>query len=151
MIGRPESWRRRSRVFCALTAVGYGIRVVLWLLPEGSSDIHAWRIFAQTIRTVGLAETYRLLPLFNHPPIMGWWSVVALRLADYQGPTFAQAFKLPSLLAELATAYCSNSRSRPFTPVFNRINRSRVRIFLSAARSHTGQDVRRPRTDPAET
>jgi hypothetical protein len=101
-----------------LALLGYVVRVVVWFLSDGSNDIRTWRLFAQTIRDVGLAETYRSQPLFNHPPIMGWWSLAALKIADGHVLTFAQTFKIPSLVAEVCTglllfaAWTRRQRSR---------------------------------------
>jgi hypothetical protein len=120
---RPAIPEKRSSSRSAFGAVdlallGYVIRIVIWFLSDGSNDIRTWRLFAQTIREAGLAETYRSQPLFNHPPIMGWWSLVALRIADWNVLTFAQAFKIPSLAAEVGTglllfaAWTRRGRSR---------------------------------------
>ena len=95
----------RVKALWVLAMLGYGIRIAIWLLSDGSNDIRTWRTFAEIIRDLGLAETYRSQTLFNHPPLMGWWSVVALDIADRRVLTFAQVFKIPSLVAEVITGF----------------------------------------------
>ena len=87
----------------AIGLLGYVLRLALWFVSDGSNDIRTWLMFARSIRGAGLEETYHTLPLFNHPPLMGWWSVAALAISDTNVLTFAQAFKLPSLAAECVT------------------------------------------------
>jgi hypothetical protein len=97
---RPPVW---TEALVVVGAFGYFIRIFLWLVSNGSNDIRTWLGFAQAVDRLGVENTYRTLPLFNHPPLMSLWSWVALRLTDWSGLNFAQAFKLPSLAAEAAT------------------------------------------------
>lgn len=87
-----------------LGAVGILARVLLWWISEGSNDIRTWEGFGWLVRQEGLGRTYRMALLFNHPPLMGLWAAFAAGLAARDGLTFAQIFKLPGLVAELATA-----------------------------------------------
>lgn len=94
--------RRFCRLLLGAAALGYFLRVFLWGVSQGSNDIRTWYFFALALDAGGLEQTYILQPLFNHPPLMGLWSQVALYGYELTGVPFPQVFKLPSLLAELA-------------------------------------------------
>jgi hypothetical protein len=93
----------RTKTLIALGLSGYWLRLVLVLVSEGSNDIRTWRNFAVAIRHFGLERTYIAQPLFNHPPLIALWNVLALNLSEMQVLGFGPVFKVPSLLAEVAT------------------------------------------------
>lgn len=80
--------------------LGLGLRVVLALLTEGSSDLFYWRTFASAIRDHGLGATYQNISYFNHPPLVGLYAERALWLSELVGPSFAFWLKLPSILGD---------------------------------------------------
>ena len=80
---------------------GYGLRLVLILISDGSNDIRTWARFARGITTRGLDGTYQAEPLFNHPPLLGLWAAAALWGSQALGCRFSIIFKLPGLLAEV--------------------------------------------------
>jgi hypothetical protein len=88
-----------------VAVAGYLLRVVVWLCSEGSNDIRTWNLFAESVVEHGLARTYVLNSYFNHPPLMGLWGAAALKLSELSAVSFDRVFKLPSLIAELATGY----------------------------------------------
>jgi len=95
--------KTRTKTLIALGLFGYVVRLVLLLISEGSNDIRTWRNFAVAVRHFGLERTYISQPLFNHPPLIALWSVLALNLSERHVLAFAPVFKAPSLLAEIAT------------------------------------------------
>lgn len=92
---------RLPHLLLALGAVGYLLRLLLWAVSQGSNDIRTWYFFSLNIALNGLEETYYQQPLFNHPPLMGLWSELALVASEMGGLPFPLVFKLPSLVAEL--------------------------------------------------
>jgi len=94
---------RLPHLLLGLGAVGYLLRLILWAVSQGSNDIRTWYYFSLNIALHGLEETYYQQPLFNHPPLMGLWSEVALTFAEWSGMAFPLVFKVPSLVAELVT------------------------------------------------
>lgn len=95
------------RLLLALVAVGYGLRLVLWLATLGTNDITLWYTFAVSVRDIGLEATYARVfvdqPGFNHPPLMGYLAAGALAVTEATGLSFARVFKVPALLAEVGT------------------------------------------------
>lgn len=99
-----ETTRDRARLLQYAILAGFGLRVALMFLSLGTNDIGTWFGFAESVRAVGLAQTYIDLDHFNHPPLMGLMSVLALRISEATALPFSTVFKLPSLLAEGVTA-----------------------------------------------
>lgn len=108
------SWRRRCSKFCVAVASGWDERTLRWLVlggfslrlalllvSEGSNDIATWERFAGDIEQWGVIEEYRRAPDFNHPPLMGWWSVIALKAATLTSIPFRFWFKLLPLAADV--------------------------------------------------
>jgi hypothetical protein len=80
------------------------LRIVLWLCSEGTNDIRTWARFAEEISRFGLGPTYRVDPLFNHPPLMGFLAHATWTVSQQLGVPFAYAFKAYGLLADFGTA-----------------------------------------------
>jgi hypothetical protein len=99
------SWRTRDHLYWLLGLAGVFAR--LWLMSRtlGTDDIFTWQRFATDIRANGLFWAYRSLPDFNHPPLMGLWSVLALRIGTASGLGYAFAFKLLPFAADLVSAW----------------------------------------------
>jgi hypothetical protein len=98
-------WSLSGRHWLALGALGFLLRLVVLINSEGTNDIRTWRYFGDFVNTYGLAEAYRQLTEFNHPPLMGLWGAAAAKLAGSSMFDFARWFKVPSLIAELVTAW----------------------------------------------
>ena len=89
----------------ALAVAGLLARVVLAWISEGSNDVDIWRGWATLLQYHSLTDMYSRVEGFNHPPLIAWWSVIALRLG-VEGPLrFAILLKLPGLIAEGITSY----------------------------------------------
>lgn len=74
-------------ITAATIASAFVVRFWLSLHSLGSNDAHYWLTFAQSISSVGLMQTYEEHSSFNHPPLMGWLSMLALRATE-RGLTF---------------------------------------------------------------
>lgn len=93
-------WERR---FAVALCVGLALRVGLIICSHGSNDMVTWAYFADTIRDHGLWFAYENLPLFNHPPLMGWMASALRQLAQFIGLEFRIVYKLPMLGADLVS------------------------------------------------
>jgi hypothetical protein len=83
-----------------------------WLLRSwlswqsvGSNDITTWQGFAGLVERHGVVRTYQLDGGFNHPPLMGYWALAALKLAREATLPFPFTFKLLPIAASVATIY----------------------------------------------
>ncbi len=94
-------WARDLRSLRAVVGLGFAIRIALWLASSGSNDIGTWETFAHEIARSGLLHEYSRNGQFNHPPLMGLWATFALNLSLILGLSFAQAFKLLPLAADV--------------------------------------------------
>ncbi len=81
-------------------AVGVLVRLVIWYGTIGSNDVPTWASHGHHVGTLGLAETYRQVQLYNHPPLLGWYAMAAWDLAGQDMTAFARWIKLPGLLGE---------------------------------------------------
>jgi hypothetical protein len=102
----------------ALIGAALAARVLLVLISEGTNDIVYWKIFADSIRRVGILQTYQDVLLFNHPPLAGYWAATAGWLSAALGIPFSWVFKLAPFVADLATAWLLWRFARPRGPVF---------------------------------
>ena len=84
--------------------MGLLFRWLVVLLSIGSNDVHYWHQFATSIGQVGLADTYRTITIFNHPPLMGLYSALALKVSVAAEIRFAILLKIPAILGEIITA-----------------------------------------------
>lgn len=101
----PETTPRQTRLLQYAIVAGFGLRLALMFFSLGTNDIGTWLGFAESVRDVGLAQTYLDLEHFNHPPLMGLMSVLVLRISEATALPFSAVFKVPSLLAEGVTAF----------------------------------------------
>jgi hypothetical protein len=95
--GQPRSG---VRALWFVVGVAFVARVVLWAVSEGSNDARLWHQFAREIAARGVLDEYVKNGRFNHPPLMGLWSVVALKASVWTGIGFAKVFKLLPLAAD---------------------------------------------------
>ena len=88
----------------ALVAAGFVVRLVLSCISWGTTDTISFVHFAYRIEAHGLIATYRIEPLFNHPPIPGYWSYLAFALAGRSDALFPIVFRMPVIAADFASA-----------------------------------------------
>jgi hypothetical protein len=85
----------------AALAAGILLRLLVWWFTIGSNDVGGWAMHAMHLMERGLPETYRTVPLFNHPPLAGLYAVWAMEQCPEDGVAhFARLLKLPGLLGE---------------------------------------------------
>ena len=101
------------------------VRVALAAASIGTNDALTFAEFAKEVRMVGVVETYRLDPYFNHPPLVGLWAAavlgllkapfVPLQMAFPPNVTYAFSFlfKLPIIAADALAAWLLFKRWRP--------------------------------------
>jgi hypothetical protein len=93
-----------AKLYCAATTVG-------------SCDVVFFWKFAHTIQHDGLLAMYRATPFFNHTPLVGWFSEVALQLAGGEQRLFAFYLRLPAIFADffavLALLWLREKTGRP--------------------------------------
>lgn len=87
-----------------LFSLGFIIRFLILILSSGTNDIISWQEFASIIARFGLKYTYVNVRLFNHPPLMGYYSVLALKISQWLSLPFAYVFKFPMIMVDLVTA-----------------------------------------------
>ena len=88
------------RFWFAAILAGVSARLFLWWFTLGTNDPISWWGYGAFIAEEGLAETYRSLQLFNHPPLMGLY---AMQMRFWSGDdqwVFAHLMKLPGLVGE---------------------------------------------------
>lgn len=91
-------------VLWGLVGAGFIARLALSFASWGTTDTISFLHFAYRIDAVGLMATYRIDPLFNHPPLPGWWSWIAFVLARRSDAVFPIVFRLPVIAADLLSA-----------------------------------------------
>src|SRR5260221_6776855 len=101
---RLRSERASRNVWWAACAAAVLVRLWIMLRTCGTNDIHTWQGFARSIHTTGLFETYRSDPEFNHPPLMGLWTLLARRLGGFDAGSFPFVFKLLPLAGDILAA-----------------------------------------------
>ena len=84
----------------AIGAIGVAARLWLWWASIGSYDVYIWVAHAQHIFKEGVVATYKDDPVFNHPPLMGFYAVQAWRWSGSSVANFARLIKLPGLAGE---------------------------------------------------
>lgn len=94
-----------DRLLPRLILAGFAVRLILLAFTLGTNDIGTWYWFAQSLVEGGLERTYLEHPAFNHPPLMGLLSAVALRISEVTGLRFPVVLKVPSVAAEAVTAW----------------------------------------------
>lgn len=94
------------RPLAVLVALGFVLRVYIAFATVGSNDSITWKHFGESILRHGLFDMYRRDPFMNHPPLAGLWSaVIATVSADTRPFWFYSLFKLPVVLADMASAW----------------------------------------------
>lgn len=102
-----------ERTLRRLVLGGFVLRFALLMASNGSNDIATWERFARDIEQWGVLEEYRHSADFNHPPLMGWWSLIALKAATLTSIPFRFWFKLLPLAADIVAtrlAWCVGRR-----------------------------------------
>jgi hypothetical protein len=84
----------------AIVLAGMVLRVLLALLSRGTNDIISWEVFANQIAEHGLLWMYGNVPLWNHPPLMGYMAEGLRALAPALGWPFPPTFKLVPIAAD---------------------------------------------------
>ena len=124
--GQSPLWRR---LLLSAILLGLGLRFALAAICWGTNDANTFGQFGFYITRDGLISTYLNDVWLNHPPIPSYWSEAAWRLTappeagydpgnavngdtrilsqltDTPGRYFSAVFKVPTLLAECATAW----------------------------------------------
>jgi hypothetical protein len=88
-----------------LVLSGLGLRLLLGAVSVGTNDISLWYRYSAAIEANGLAALYAKEPLFNHPPLAGYLGRYSFTLARMLGLPFPYVFKVPTILADVLTAY----------------------------------------------
>ena len=103
--------RERARIGLLLAVGVVGLAFRFWLANNsiGCQDADIWKEHAALIATrggVGFAYEHPELEYmqFNHPPLMGYLSVLARRASGSEMVRFSFLMKLPGLLTEVMTA-----------------------------------------------
>lgn len=82
------------------------VRVVIACLTVGTNDMLAWLAFARGVEERALCDVYAHVTgmggQFNHPPLMGWMAVIALKLARATASGFHVWFKLVMVASDAA-------------------------------------------------
>jgi len=84
----------------AMVLAGMVLRLVLALVSRGTNDIVSWEDFANHIAEHGLLWMYANVPLWNHPPLMGYMVEGLRALAPALGWAFPPTFKLVPIAAD---------------------------------------------------
>lgn len=143
----PQAWHTtgavdlsRSRRFCGvallwgLIVVAMLVRVVLAAASIGTNDAFTFVHFAREVRHVGVVKLYGIEGGFNHPPLIGWWAALLMRLIAPALPTdvgcppqvawlFCFLFKLPVIAADGLAAWLLWLR---WTPTLGRLKAAGV-------------------------
>lgn len=124
-----HSWlgpmHRSIRTMWGLLAAGLLIRLALAAVSIGTNDALTFGEFGKEVRLFGVLGTYRVDPWFNHPPLVGCWAAVVLKLigAPELRPwaafsqdvnwAFSFIFKLPVIAADGLGCWLLWMRWRP--------------------------------------
>lgn len=110
---RPNRERSLRYAVLALAALALVARVALLLVSAGSNDVIYWEAFADSIRLRGLIATYEMIPIFNHPPLAGYYAAAAKTLAIQLGLPFPILLKVLPFAADLGAAWILYRLARP--------------------------------------
>ena len=94
-----------GRWLIALIVLGVLARFAIAACSWGTTDIASFDRFGWSIFRDGLLATYRNDPLFNHPPIPGYWACLAVWLTRPSVLAFAFLFRVPMILADAGSAW----------------------------------------------
>ena len=105
----------RRRVWLAVAALAVVVRLYVMVRTTGTNDVPTWKIFGVSIAWVGLFDTYRTVPLFDHPPLMSLWILFARTLGGADGRWFPCVFKLLPLAGDVLAAWLlfRHAKARP--------------------------------------
>jgi hypothetical protein len=95
--------REARGLWLALGLVGVAVRLWLWWVSFGSTDVLIWGDHGSTLLANGLSRTYEIRPSFNHPPLLGLYVQWIWSWTTENGLAFARAIKLPGLAGEALT------------------------------------------------
>jgi hypothetical protein len=76
-----------AKLYCAATTIG-------------TTDVVLFYDFSRMIGEHGLLAMYRATPLFNHTPLVGWFSEAAYALSGGEKPFFVFYLRLPAIFAD---------------------------------------------------
>lgn len=93
------------RAVALVCLLGLVLRFALSGVSHGSNDVRSWARFADSIERYGLLRVYVSDSKFNHPPLMGYYSVLADRATAIFQLRFAVLFRVLPILASVATIY----------------------------------------------
>jgi len=96
---------RGRRGWDILLLAGICLRVALSAISLGSDDAVIWQRFAEHISTHGLFDLYRTNQEFNHPPIPGYWAMLAYNFTRHHRAQFGFVFRVPGILADVLSCF----------------------------------------------
>jgi hypothetical protein len=104
----PGMRRHAAKIGIVLGCLGLLLRFCLAAWSNGSNDAQIWFQHATAIAEHGVGylldhSEASALP-YNHPPLMGYWSALALKASDGKLHGFSVWMKVPGLLGELLSA-----------------------------------------------
>jgi hypothetical protein len=99
-----------------ILALALGLRLYVAAISYGTNDIETWRTFARLALQHGVSRVYELHPLFNHPPLMGWYSAGMLAISSALNVDFTFVFKLVPIAADTLAVWLVYRIGRPATP-----------------------------------
>jgi hypothetical protein len=102
---KSELNQRQRYLLVASLALALAARCLIVSQSTGSNDARTWEEFANHIAQHGLLATYHDIKDFNHPPLMGWFSWLALQLSRLTHARFISVFKTPVVLVDVASAW----------------------------------------------
>jgi hypothetical protein len=97
--------QRQRHIVGASLALALALRGWIVSRSTGSNDARTWGEFANYIGQHGLLATYRDIKDFNHPPLMGCFSWLALQLSELTHARFIDVFKAPVILGDVASGW----------------------------------------------
>lgn len=77
------------------------LKLLCAALTLGTVDIGSFFHFGQAILDGGLPALYEREPLFNHTPMVGWFSAFVFKVTGGSPRWFAFVFRVPSIVADL--------------------------------------------------
>jgi hypothetical protein len=77
------------------------LKLLCAALTLGTVDIGSFFHFGQVILEKGLPALYGSEPLFNHTPLVGWFSALVFKVTGGSPRWFAFLFRIPSIAADL--------------------------------------------------
>ena len=88
-----------------ILALALGLRLLLAAVSHGTNDIDTWQMFARLALHHGVSRVYQLHPLFNHPPLMGWYAAGVQAATRALSSDFTFLFKLVPIAADTLTVW----------------------------------------------